>query len=176
MKTITKEYQIYTFDELSQEAKDKALNDYFAEESFDFLSEDMEYKLTELLAENQIKISDGDKLKIQYSLSNCQGDGAMFEGRYEWNGYEVSIKQSGHYYHFNSKQIEMWQEKHDTCETVDASEEVYKQFDNLYVSICKELARYGYDVIETYQSEESFKDICEENGYTFLSTGEMFNE
>lgn len=57
----------------------------------------------------------------------------------------------------------------------DIDGQIYEDFDALYVSICKELEEYGYDVIETSQSEESLKKTFEANEYTFLENGEMFN-
>lgn len=132
MKTITREYQLYTFDELSQEAKDKARAKYNENNEYYFLGDNMAERLHELLEENKIKdLNDTSKAgtkptPVFYSLSYSQGDGAMFEGN--------------------------------------------------FVKICKELERYGYSLIEEEDSEESFADTCEANGYTFLSDGKMMNE
>lgn len=178
MKTITREYNIYTFDELSQEAKDKARENFNQNDNYPFLSDDMNERLHELLEDNKIKdTNDTSKAgttptQVLYSLSYCQGDGCMFEGNFEWNGYNVNVKHRGHYYHENSKTITITDEEGNYIDT-DEPEEA---FNALYVSICKELEKYGYDIIEYMQSEECFRETCESNDYTFLSDGTMFNE
>lgn len=178
MKTITKQYNLYSFDELSQEAKDKARAKFNEHDDYPFLSDDMNEKLHELLEENHIKdTNDTSKAgttptPVLYSLSYSQGDGCMFEGRYEWNGYNVSIRHSGHYYHEYSKILTITDEEGNEPETNEPEE----AFDVLYVAICKELEKYGYSIIEYNQSEECFAETCEANEYTFLSDGTMFNE
>ncbi len=167
MKTITKEYKVYNFDELTQEAKDKARNNWNKNDDIPFLLEDIRDRLSELLEENKIT----GEPRIFYSLSYCQGDGVMFEGYFEWNGYSLDIKHSGHYYHSYCKTLDITDEEGNQPET----DEPELAFESIYQDICKELEKYGYDVIETAQSEENFKDICEANEYTFLEDGTMFN-
>ena len=173
MKKITKEYTLFTFDELSQEAKDKARTNFNADNDYMFL----EGHITNLLGEqlDEYKITKTTDPKVYYSLSHCQGDGAMFEGTFSWNDYIVKIKHSGHYYHSNSKNIEIY-DTADTGEEVSAGEEVYKTFEAIYKKICKYLEQQGYDFIEYEDSEENFQRLCEANEYTFLKDGTMFNE
>jgi len=68
MKTI----QIYNFNELSQEAKDTAINNFRGEgEVFlDFFNDDC----IQIINERGFK----GNIKLQYSLCNCQGDGLSF--------------------------------------------------------------------------------------------------
>ena len=167
MKTITKEINLYTYDELSDKAKEKARNDYNEEDGLSWLPEDLTYKAQELLKDNKI---DGEITKVYYSLSYCQGDGAMFEGNFRWKDYTVKIYHTGNYYHENSKNIIILNSEN---EPVD---DYGNEFNNIYVRICKELAKYGYDCIETSQSEENLKDLFNANDYTFTSDGEMYNE
>jgi hypothetical protein len=183
MKTITKNYNVYTFDELSQEAKDKARNNYNADNEYMFLSDCMNERLHELLEENNIKdINDTSKpgtkpTQVMYSLSNSQGDGAMFTGEFEWGKYTVYIKHSGHYYHSNSKFIEIHETENLGFDIgKDYEPKVYKEFEELYQKICTELEKYGYNYIEYEDSEESFRELCESNEYTFLENGNMFND
>jgi hypothetical protein len=170
MKTVTKTYKVYTFPELSKDAKEKALNKWNENNDFPFLEEYLHDQCEELLKQNKIK---GDLTAVSYSLSYCQGDGAMFEGTFEWEKYTAVIKHSGHYYHYNSKTIELIGENEHG--TFDADEETYTQFDELYVTICKKLADTGYKEIEYQQSAEVFAETCEANGYNFLSDGTMVN-
>lgn len=174
MQTIQKEYKIYTFDELSQKAKDKARRDYNAGVDYDYLKHLMNDRLEELLTENNIK--ETGNTKLYYSLSYCQGDGVCFEGSFEWNGLYIYIKHSGHYYHENSKTITIYKRVWNEADGIETEEEQDTEaFNALYVKICKTLEKYGYECIEFEESEENFRETCEANEYTFLEDGEMFN-
>jgi hypothetical protein len=186
MKTITKDYTIYTFPELDQKAKDKA-RERFNEDGSNlyFLSDNMNERLYELLEENKITDTNdtskpGTKpTQVFYSLSYSQGDGAMFEGNYIWNNLYVYIKQKGHYYHSNSKTITIYKRVWNELDGIEIEEEIDSVecgFEAIYQKICKELEQYGYNEIEYQNSEEVFAENCEANGYTFLSDGTMFNE
>lgn len=175
MKTITKNYNVYTFDELSQEAKDKARNNFIAQNEYYFLPDNMNERLHELLEENNIEDLNNTKpTQVLYSLSCCQGDGAMFEGVFLWKGYTIEVRHSGNYCHYNSKTI-VSITREDADVTDEEHDRIYEKFNDLYISICKELERYGYNYIEYEDSEEYFAETCEANGYTFLESGEMFN-
>lgn len=74
MRTITETYNVYTYSELSEEAKEKVkqwyLDDPMRSENFyDIYMEDLRY------------IFPNSDLKIQYSLSSCQGDGLNIYGK-----------------------------------------------------------------------------------------------
>lgn len=178
MKIITKEYTLYTFDELSQEAKDKARNKHNQHNDYYYLEECLNEHLHELLEKNGIKdLNDTSKSstkppRVFYSLSYSQGDGCMFKGNFEWNGYTVTVKHSGHYYHYNSKTIDIVDEDGNEPET----NEPLNAFNAIYVYICKELERFGYDYIECEDSEETFRETCDANEYTFLVDSTMMNE
>lgn len=183
----TKTINLYTLDELPKEAKEKAHSEWVENNGYYFLSDYLNERLHELLDENNIKdTNDTSKpgttpTPVHYSLSHCQGDGAMFQGVFEWNGYEVRIKQSGFYYHSNSKNIEII--KSDAVGVSiaseldnEASEDVYRDFDIIYQKICKKLERYGYGFIEYEDSFECFEEVCNANNYTFTEDGTMENE
>ncbi len=178
MKKITKEYTLYNVNELTQEARDKARQSFNEDNEYTFLSDNLNEKLHELLEENKIKDqNDTSKpntkpTEVFYSLTNSQGDGCMFAGHFEWNGYTVKIKQSGRYTHSNSKEIEITDEEGNEPET----DEPAKAFEAIYQSICEQLERSGYNEIEYENSEEAFIETCEANEYTFLSDGTMCNE
>lgn len=168
MKILTKNYELYTYDELSSDAKEKALEDYRNGNEYYFLSEDLEYKLQELLKDNKIT---SDDAKVYYSLSWNQGDGAMFEGTCFWKSYVIKIKQSGYYYHYNSKTYTITSVKTDK----EASDAVYQDFEKIYLDICGKLEASGYAYIKYEDSEEAFKESAECNEWTFLSSGVMMN-
>ena len=81
MKTITKEYKVFTYDELSEEAKEKVRNMFGQDDAqiqSDMLEEDFTYKLKEdhPYFENP---------KFQWRLICCQGDGLSFSCKIDLN-------------------------------------------------------------------------------------------
>ena len=71
--TITKNYDVYKFHELSEDAKEKVREWYLdGQEPFIF-TDDCENDLYNLFGDNN--------LKVQYSLSYCQGDGFNIYGK-----------------------------------------------------------------------------------------------
>ena len=74
MRTVTINYNVYTYDELSDSAKERVkewyLNDTYRSYIF---SEDVEYDLEYLFGKN-------NNMDIQYSLAYCQGDGFNIYG------------------------------------------------------------------------------------------------
>lgn len=177
MKTITPQpYNVYTIDELSKEAQEKALAKHTEQNDYYFLSDYLDERLHELLEENKIKdLNDTSKpntktTQVYYSLSYSQGDGCMFEGNFEWKGYNIKIKQVGHYYHSNSKDITITDD-----EDNDIDGQVFEDFEAIYQEICKQLEKAGYDFMKYEDSMEAFKESCEANEYTFTKDGIMGN-
>lgn len=166
----TKTINLYTYDELTKEAQDVALKQWQENNEYFYLSEHLSNMLWEYLNDEKI-VKQGDP-KIFYSLSYSQGDGVMFEGNFTWNGYNVSIKHSGHYYHSNSKTIDITDEEGNEPET----DEPEKSFDTIYKTICTKLEKEGYDFMAYEDSEENFREACDANEYTFLLSGKMEND
>lgn len=168
---IQKTINLYTFDELSKDVQEEVLQHFRNTDECEYLSDDMEYYFEELAKEYKISVINS---KIYYSLSYCQGDGAMVAGEFEWNGYSIKVKHVGMYCHERSTNIEMYKDENDI--SMDADIEVYKDFEeNVYIPMCKELARYGYDCIDTHNSDENLIEMIDANGYTFTLTGELEN-
>lgn len=166
MKTITKTYNVYSFNELSQPAKDKALQNHNEHLVYPFLPADLREYIHEKLTEAGYT---HEEITPFYSLSYCQGDGLMFEGEVEKNGNKYTITHYGHYYHERSTTIIGTDIDGNDINTDDFEE-------NVYIPICKEARDRGYKEIEYQQSEEYFAETCEANGYTFLEDGELINE
>lgn len=164
---IQKTINVYPYKELNEKAKEYARRERNAHNDLSFIQEFMTEYLKEELTEKGIKYN--DDLKVFYSLSYCQGDGAMFQGLITWKDLDIKITHTGRYYHAYMKNIE-------TIDKDFVSENEAKEFENLYVSICKDLEKYGYDLIETEQSAENFAEECEANDYLFLSDGERYKE
>lgn len=177
MKQIT--INTYNYEELSPEAKKKALQTWRDTNDYMFMSDCMNNRLHELLEENNIKdLNDTSKAgtkptPVLYSLSYSQGDGAMFEGEFIWDGLNVRIRHEGRYYHSNSKSIDITDGTGNEFQTMTAKDGVYEQFEAIYQKICKELEQYGYDFMEHEDSEEHFMEECEANEWMFNSKGEI---
>ena len=167
---ITKTINLYTIDELKEQYPDgyqKAIEKWREDIDYPFLEDYMTELCIELLEENEIV----GKPTVMYDLSYCQGDGAMFEGSFEWKGYTIDIKHSGHYYHYNSKDMSIYDKDGDEIVAGD----IDIDFNNLYVEICDKLERAGYKYIEEEREEENILDTIRANEYTFESNGIMNN-
>jgi len=179
MKTITNIYNVYSLEELPKEAQEKAHEQWIRNNDYYFLEEYLNERLCELLEAKDIKHENNKTFGVQYSLGYCQGDGAMFTGEFTYKhkgkNYSISVRQSGKYYHYNSKVIVVYSEDGDDIEDGSEYWEVEKAFNDDYMSIAKQLEKDGYSYIEYEDSFESFKESCEANEYTFTIDGTMDN-
>jgi len=198
MRTITT--KVFTFDELSEKAKVKALDHYRdINTDHDWYEGTVDY-VKELFATFGINVD-----KVYFSGFYSQGDGAMFTGRYQYkakgvkalkdyaseipkpvmeaaialqdlqkkHGYRIAADMThdnGRYYHENSMDVETW----------DSKTEEYDKFyengvDAEVVNIMRSLARWIYRTLETeyyeLQSDENVKDTIECNEYEFTKNG-----
>lgn len=169
MKTTT--IQLYSFNELSSQAQQRALDAYNNYNDMPFLSDYLfEYFLEELKTYN-IERVDNKQARLFYSLGYSQGDGLMFQGTFKKDGYTITVQHSGHYYHSNSKDITIVDDNGE-----DAPQNTYNDFEDIYQKICKTLEKLGYDYIDSERSIENFQEVCELNNYTFEANGNMRNE
>ena len=158
--------KVYQFKELKKEIKSKVIEYFRSKNDYYFLSEFMKTELDLILKQNKIS---GDPT-LYYSLSYSQGDGVCFEGVFKWkNNYKVYIKHSGNYYHYNSVDIEIR-----TKADYDAKQEVYDTFKGIYIDICREMEKIGYNYIEYEDTEEYIINEIECNEYEFLENGDLF--
>jgi hypothetical protein len=170
----TKTIYLYRFDELSKEAKDKAIEYFREQEEFYFLEDDMKNELDNILDDNEDIKAIGET-KVYYSLSYSQGDGVMFEGQFKMSKYPnliFEVKHSGHYYHEYSKTTEII-EDFDEGEPMSTNEyrKADLEFEKWYLETCINLKKYGYEVIEYEQSDEAITEFIEVNEYEFLEDG-----
>lgn len=165
----TKTIEVYSFGELSQEAKDKARQDYNSHSDYPFLMDDLrEYIHEELTAKGYTHTD----ITPYYSLSYCQGDGLMFEATVtDKEGDSYTIKHSGHYHHERSTSISGEDKNGNEIHSQDI-----KEFEaSIYIPICKTVRDRGYSEIEEMDSEEYFENTCDANDYTFTLSGKMEN-
>ncbi len=195
MKIVKKEYEVFTFDELSKKSKEKVLEnlrdinvDY--DGWADWIIEDKTAKLEKLGYKD---------ITIYYSGFCSQGDGACFIAKVDIEEYikahklgkkyrkllsevkagnwaNITIKHGAHYYYSRSTTVDY----EGVC---DLTDKAYSQLENLASEVEAEREEVGdeiYDVLKANYFEltdnTSIIDTIEANEYTFLEDGEMFNE
>lgn len=89
MEVVTREYKVYNFSELSEDAKEKAkqwyLDDDFRPQEFENIyTEDLHY------------LFNNSDLKMQFSLSYCQGDGLNIYGKLDLTDVFAAIRDTDH--------------------------------------------------------------------------------
>lgn len=165
MKTITKTFNIYEFDELSKEIQEELIQK--EEENIrqidieEFLKEEMS-NLAELLLEENF----GEKAifrNVYYDLGYHQGCGAMIEFDLNYCGKDVEIRHSPycHYYHERSFEII----------SDNLTEKQENKLKEKIIKINEQLTKYGYQYIEedrTEQAIECLKDCM------FYENGEIY--
>ena len=200
MRVITETKTIYSFEELGEKAKQKALA-WHCENLDDFWAELVIEDAKEIAALMGWNIE-----KVYFSGFWSQGDGACFVGRMRYskgcvnavkkyapkdvelhriakawqdlqrkNFYSLRAKVShrGHYYHefCTSFDCEDIRENHGYLENVETEKEI--------IEIARDFMRWIYkqlqDAYEYETSEENFAELCEANEYTFLECGKMYN-
>lgn len=158
MRSETKTIKIYNFGELNEDIRQKLIekeieyqHDIYCE---DCLKSDMKYKAKELL-KKYFKNNNAELKDVYYSLSYCQGDGAMFEfDLYYYNKY-VKIKHYGHYYHSRSFIIDTW----------ELTEKQEKKLKEKVLEMFEEFEDYGWDLVDYRITETEAIEILQENEY-----------
>ena len=165
MEIITKKYNVYNFNELSEDVQKKLIekeiqdqNEFYIDT---FLIENMEEEAKKLL-QKYFKNNQAEFKTVYYDLSYSQGRGAMIEfNMYYYNKY-VKIKHDGYYYHERSFIIEAY----------NLTEKQEEQLYNKIVSMNKELVNIGNDLIQYTISEEEAKNFL--NDFKYLEDGTIF--
>ena len=158
MRSETKTIKIYNFGELNEDIRQKLIekeieyqHDIYCE---DCLESDMKYKAKELL-KKYFKNNNAELKDVYYSLSYCQGDGAMFEfDLYYYNKY-VKIKHYGHYYHSRSFIIDTW----------ELTEKQEKKLKEKVLEMFEEFEDYGWSLVDYRITEAEAIEILQENEY-----------
>lgn len=83
MRTETKVYNVYKYEELSEKAKENVRNWYLETQDSSVFTENCRYRLDELFPNSN--------LKVQYSLAYCQGDGLNIYGDIDLNDVLMHI-------------------------------------------------------------------------------------
>ena len=190
------ETEVYTFDELSDGAKENAIEKFREDKEYLYLDhfyEDCVYQLKELGFVNP---------KIQYSLGYCQGDGLSFEAdkyiRLEdlyieelGKGKEYTAQlladnstfictgNEGRYCYASTSDIDLYIENYNSaintdCENINNVVDVVRgKLEDLYIDICNDLEKQGYDEIEYQLSDECIIEDIQCNEYEFTEEGKL---
>lgn len=191
IETITK--KIYTFKELSAEAQEKIkewyLNDdYRVDNLLDTFNEDL------------YNIFGVNNLKVQFSLSYCQGDGVNIYGiisveqflnafpekfsdeekatLLEYAGYNENIElpMNRRYCFPLIDKIDIADRFTDLLEYygIDANYELLRDFENyvkkVFTKLCNDMENIGYDYLYEMEKDE-LQETCEANDWEFLEDG-----
>ena len=164
MKTITKTFNIYDFDELSPEIQEELIKKE-AEgirqvEVDEFLEEEMN-NLAEMLLEENF----GEKAifkNVYYDLGYYQGCGAMIEFDLNYCGKDVEIKHDdGDYYHERSFEII-------SDNLTENQENALKE---KIIKINEQLTKYGYQYMEEDRTEQAIEQLKD---CMFYENGEIY--
>ena len=199
MKTLTKEYKVYSFLELSAEAKEKVKQWYLEGQEADIFTDDIK----EILS-SEYGIT---TLSTYYSLGYCQGDGLCLYGYILFNDLKsdkfkniafknftisdykafhelenyaskIDFKHNGRYYYANSTDIDIDY----YCNSNKMEKLIDKMINKLLTNIkhwyfaeCNNFEKDGYSYF--YEIDDSdLSEICDNNNYTFLADGNLFCE
>lgn len=161
--------EVYEHSELSSDAFKKALGAWNKYNDMPFLQSMLNDECGQLLKKHGIICTSNHPVCL-YSLSHSQGDGLMFEGSFKWVGYSIKVKHKGHYYHSHCKDMDI----DDSSGATLDYEKAFREFNDIYSSICKTLENIGYALIEDETSEAHFRDICNENEWMFTKDRTLF--
>jgi hypothetical protein len=182
MKQITVTKTVFTLDELSDAARQNALEKMSTwihewiepDQITEYLNGELLTMLTgECVGEISSKeLTKRTGLKMEWSLSHCQGDGVAIYGtlyaadapKLEWHNADVARltrNEYGTYYsHYNTFSVEAFGEDDNLNHTTldgDTGEAITEQLRD----ICKQLARLGYEQIENLTNEEAIREHLE---------------
>lgn len=199
MREVTITYELYTFSELSEEAKEKAKRWYLQGQESRIFTDSCLEKLGELFP--------CSSLNVEYSLSHCQGDGFNIYGEASVEDLLAYIKHNGD--SFSEKEIEIlrsygfesieipsnpcgysycvagtvnfaeeWIELLEYDDSVDADIQLIQRFEGYvqetFTHFSKEFEASGYEYFYEI-SDEVMAAECEANDYEFLKDGTFFS-
>lgn len=199
MRTITKEIQLYKFEELSDTAKNEfrysqdlyILEDYMRNYIGNYLGLDysgLEYSLNysqgdgvcfKLDSLNTSKLRELDKYNEFKAFRNFELD--LFLGFIGSGGIEFNRVHS-RYSHERSYNIELnlWEiQEYIFCR--ELSDLILQRLLDFlrslrywYIDLQKQVRDYGYKEIEYLQSDECLIELCECHGYEFTADGKLY--
>lgn len=197
MKTVTVEYEVYTYEELSEQAKEKVKKWYLEGQDPEIFSDICKSNLQYLFPESE--------LDVQFSLSYCQGDGLNIYGTlyldevlvhlkehftdkeqrfftwlFNYFGAAYSLEENRHYCYCLCSRQSYFNEYIDQMEYNDFRNIPYDLFEkaetlykNYLCKICSQFEDDGYEYFYEVD-DETLSDHCYANDYIFLADGTIF--
>lgn len=195
MKTVTKEYKVYKYDELSEKAKEK-VRENFGVNYADIQTSIMKESFTYFISENHPYFIEPI---FQWSLCCCQGDGLSFECKIDLEVYLIqnkpnmkasvksalceavynlhSLGNNGRYCYANKNQIDYeynYQYGKEFPRLYELLDNIVDEIREKYIDVCDELEKQGYSQYEYLYSDEYARETSEANEYEYLENGELF--
>lgn len=192
--------KVYAFNELSDEAKQVAIENYRSRfDDWHFENQTLEEYFNE-----QIKLEGFENPKVQFSLGYSQGDGLSFSA----DGYSglhnivlgivgkhkpktaqliadnitLEIKgNTGRYCYASKADIDGYIEHYTACANKptpnidDIVKEVVDLLIDKYIDLCNKLENDGYSRYEYIMSDGGISENIEANDYLFTKDGREFN-
>jgi hypothetical protein len=193
MRTI--EQKIYKFNELSKDIQQKVIDKWYESEDYPFLSEDLKESLKGM--DNNC----WENVELNYSLSCSQGDGLNFKADFNFELFlnkvynkklKTSIKKellelvykiyskgnTGLYAYASPNDIEFEYNSIDSNENPSKLEntfetEILPEIQSYYMSVCKEIEKEGYGILEYRMSIDEFAEHSEVNEYEYFADGKL---
>ena len=199
MKTVTRNYDVYTFDELSNDIKEKVIN-YFRNNDY-FCWNDLDNEFLEDSFKSQIKEKGYEVEYIGFSLGYTQSDYVGFKGSVDISRMANRMLEEGYlskkeynrlmyiynyhcffinisYDNYNYNKIDDYLCFHSFIKNEGLLEVVAEKFTDFIREdvddICYTLKKQGYRAIDYNYSDEYIIETIEANEYEFLSNGKIF--
>jgi predicted nucleotidyltransferase len=192
MRTIRT--KVYRFDELSDSAKEKAVererNEYYEYGEPLFMFDDY--------CHEQAKEIGFYDCKFQWSISYSQGDGLSFSGKIDAEDLikkcmpdikksvakvladNISIEingNTGRYAYAAKSDVDIWMDnysRHDYANIQKLVDKLKACLENIYMNLCKELEKEAYSWIESENEDSAIIDRIQANEYEFTKDGNRF--
>ena len=201
MKTITRNYNVYKYAELSEQAKDKVRTDYL----IDYSEENVSFFHDTAIEYLKAKYPNSD-LNIEFDFSGCQSSGLNIYGTFnlidfDYTGKddftwflnfvsgEIELRSNKGSYTYSLKDIDESKIYHALCaEYEDALDNIYigltddgrgqiERLTKMVLAKLKEVENNLYvqgENMVNYISDESMMETSEVNEWYYFKNGELF--
>ena len=169
MKTVTKKYKVYKFNELSDDVRDCIIDRHYEKEDYPFLEDDIREDIS--VKSNEIF----QDIQVVYSLSYCIGDGLSFSSKVDIEKfirtkYSKTLKESVirailnlvyntrteankgrcYYAHFSHVNLDdNYCGGKDNCLRLwNVVDDIMEKLFDYYAEVCRNAEKYGYSIFE----------------------------
>lgn len=192
MRTVTKIYEVYKYEELESDVKERVKDD--------LLSKCRTPEDYQDICETFLRDRNFYEIEVYFSLGYSQGDGLCFEGELELKDaikdddfkkllsndiiddlskkdYNIKFKSNKTNHRYDhcktcSLMISYDEEENVISETI--LDKLYEAFCSYYETICDKLETQGYEYFYEMSEEEAI-EYCNDNELEFYKNGVIFN-